>query len=62
MKAQVFLTTGPDEGEVRILYDTFMVSLYDGDVIVNYYDRFDYRTAIQCHRNSDEWEEQPCSW
>lgn len=50
------------EAEVRILYDTFMVSFYDGDVEVNSYDQFDYRTALQCHRNSETWEEQPCSW
>lgn len=62
MKARVFLTTGPDEGEVRIFYHTFMVSLYDGNVQVDYYDRFDHRTALQCHRNSEEWEELPCSW
>ena len=64
MNAHIFVTVldDDDEVEIRILYESFMVSLYKGDVEVNHYDRIDYRMALQCHRNSDEWEEQLCSW
>lgn len=63
MNAYVFITTldprdPEDEVEVRVLYDAFMVSLYKGLVEVTSYDQFDRRTALQCHRNSEEWEEQ----
>ncbi len=66
MNVHVFITTldprdPDDEVEVRFLFDTFMVSLYKGDVEVSHYDRFDYRTALQCHRNAEGWEEQPCA-
>lgn len=65
MIAHLFVTTNDqseDEVEVRILYETFMVSLFQGDVEVSLYDQYDYRTALACHRNSEGWEEQPCSW
>lgn len=66
MKAHLFITVNnkeDEETEIRILYDTFMVSVYKGEVTIDpYSNRSVLDFVLGCHRDSSAWEEQPCSW
>jgi hypothetical protein len=64
MNAHLFISVDnkeEEETEIRILYDTFVVCMYEGGLIVESYDS-DPDYVLSCHRGSSTWEEQPCSW
>jgi len=63
--AYLFITVDNEdneETEIRILYETFSVSIYEGEITVDPYDQHDLATMLDCHRLCSTWEEQPCSW
>ena len=55
MNVHVFVTI--DYKEIRILYDDFDVSFYNGQVQISQYKGYDRGHALAAHRRSPDWEQ-----
>lgn len=55
MNVHVFITT--DNMEIRILYEDFDVTLYEGRANITPYGSYDLRFALSAHQRSSDWEQ-----